>query len=72
MYHYALIPTSKMKSTEVQTLGANIRPGVDALLRVREALKKRTRFNEHLAWYMNIMRMRIFRKVKWPTGISRI
>ena len=35
-----------MKSTKVQTLGANIWPGVDAakeLLRVREALRKRMR-----------------------------
>ena len=65
-----------MKSTKVQTLGASIRPGVDALLRVREALKKRTRFNEQQysacrSW-SNITRMRIFSKVKWPTGISRI
>ena len=38
--------TSIMKSTKVQTLGANIWPGVDAakeLLRVRKALRKRMR-----------------------------
>ena len=35
--------TVEMKSTKVQTLGANIWPGVDALLRVREALRKRMR-----------------------------
>ena len=32
-----------MKSTKVQTLGANIWPGAKELLRVREALRKRMR-----------------------------
>ena len=38
-----MLKTVEMKSTEVQTLGAYIWPGVDALLRVREALRKRMR-----------------------------
>ena len=35
--------TVEMKSTKVQTLGANIWPGAKELLRVREALRKRMR-----------------------------
>ena len=41
--HHNIIITACSNDTKVQTLGVNIWPGAKELLRVREAVRKRTR-----------------------------